>query len=561
MKSKIIGAAVSLIILTIILTVFFKLLVFEPVDEINVMETGWVAEYRGTKYQGFRMSDIGDILPNNMVRGDVLTLTHEIEGTNSLSFPTLLIKTQYCAYDVSVDDKLIESFGIEDFSMGNFIGCGFHFVSLPRGMDEHMLTIRLYEGENNAFSGIYTPRTGNYSDLEGELMHSSVLIINIAYFLICFGAVFLIIAFLFSSATRAVHAQMAGTILCIHIGLWVLFYNNLAYNVIRTNNTTFYEYLLLLLLPASLFMMMSFLVRGKIIKVLRRIVVADVLLGAAVVFLHVRNIVHIRAFRGINYVILTLTVLFSIVLNYRIMFNKTLKRVSRSAKILSAGLEILSLSLLLSIPLYMMKQYGSQPGGLADTIVPIGSLAFATAMLLNFLLFVTESYSRRDEYAFLERMAYSDGLTMLSNRAMADAMLEEIDNADYDYCIISMDINGLKNVNDELGHESGDQLLKRVSAVVSETFGKKGVICRVGGDELLGIIEDSDRVDVDTIIHNMTIRVNSLNTEQDPIKYSISYGVAYRHDCPGEDSHAVYMLADRRMYEFKRQYYRNLMRD
>ncbi|MBQ9505002.1 MAG: GGDEF domain-containing protein [Lachnospiraceae bacterium] len=561
MKGKFVWAAVSIIILAFFATVFSRLLVFEPEDEIRVMETGWTAEYRGTRYQGFIMSDISSILPGNMVRGDVLTLTHEIEGTASLSFPTLLIKTQYCAYDVMVDDKVIESFGLEDFGEGNFIGCGFHFVSLPRGMDEHTLTIRLYESENNAFSGIYPPRIGNYSDLEGELMHNSVLIINAAYFLICFGTIFFLIAFLFSSATRAVHAQMAGTILCIHIGLWILFYNNISYNVIRTNHTTFFEYILLLLLPASLFMMMSFLVRGKVVKILRRLVIADVLLSAVVVMLHVRNIVHIRAFRSINYVILSATIIYSIVLNYRLMFNKSVKRVSRSAKILAAGLEILSVSLLISVPLYLFKKYGSQPGGLTDSIVPIGTLAFAGAMLLNFLLFVTESYSRRDEYAFLERMAYSDGLTMLSNRAMADAMLEEIDKADYDYCLISMDINGLKKVNDELGHESGDHLLTRVSSVVAEAFGKKGVICRVGGDELLGIIEDSDRVDVDTIIQKMTIRVNALNSEEDPIRYSISYGVAYRHDCPGEDSHAVYMLADRRMYEFKRQYYRNLMRD
>ena len=561
MKGKITGAAISLIILAFFLVIFSRLLVFEPVDEIQVMETGWVAEYRGTRYQGFVMSDISSILPNNMVRGDVLTLTHEIEGTNSLSFPTLLLKTQYCAYEVLLDDEVIDSFGIKDFSLGRFIGCGFHFVSIPRGMDEHMLTIRLYESENNAFSGIFTPRLGNYSDLEGYLMHSCVFIINIAYFLICFGTVFFIIAFLFSSATRAVHAQMAGAILCIHIGLWILFYNNISYNVIKTDNTTFYEYMLLILLSASLFMMMSFLVRGRTVKVLRRIVIADILLSIIVATLHVKNIVHIRAFRSINYVLLIMTVLYSIVINYRIMFNKTVKRVSRSSKILAMGLEILSLSLLISVPLFLFKKYGSQPGGFVDAIIPLGSMAFATAMLLNFLLFVTESYSRRDEYAFLEKMAYSDALTMLSNRAMADAMLEEIDNADYDYCIISMDINGLKKVNDELGHESGDRLLTRVSAVVAETFGKKGVICRVGGDELLGIIEDADRVDVDTLIHNMTIRISALNSEEDPINYSLSYGVACRHDCPGEDSHAVYMLADRRMYDFKRQYYKNLMRD
>ena len=225
MRNKIIGAALSVVFLIVMLGVFMRLLIFEPVDAVNVMETGWMAEYRGTKYQGFRMSDIGAVLPHDMVRGDVLNLTHEIEGTGNLSFPTLMIKTQYCAYEVFIDDELVESYGLNDFSRGNFIGCGFHFISLPRGMDEHSLTIRLYESENNAFSGMFTPRIGNYSDLEGELIHNSVLIMTIAYFLICFGAVFFIISFIFASVTKAVYAQMAGTILCIHIGLWILFYN------------------------------------------------------------------------------------------------------------------------------------------------------------------------------------------------------------------------------------------------------------------------------------------------------------------------------------------------
>ena len=561
MRKKILGAGLSLIILIFFIVIFSKLLVFEPEDDIKLLEAGWTAEYRGTKYQGFKMSEISDILPDDMVRGDALTLTRVLEGTNSLSFPTLLIKTQYCAYDVHIDDRLIDSYGLKDFSLGNFIGCGFHFISLPRGMDDHILTIRLYESENNAFAGLFTPRIGNYSDLEGDLLHDSALLITISYFLICFGAVFFLIAFLFSSVTHAVHAQMAGTMLCVHIGLWVLFYNNISYIVFKSDNGTFYEYMLLMLLPASLFMMMSFLERGKRVKTLRRIVIADLIFGVVVATLHLRNIVHIRSFRSVNYLLLILTVIYSLIGNYRIIFKRGGKNYSRSAKIQAIGLEVLSFSLLLSIPFYLFKKYGSQPGDFADIIVPLGSLAFATAMLLNFLLFVTESYSRRDEYAFLERMAYSDGLTMLSNRAMADAMLGEIDGEEYDYCIISMDINGLKKVNDELGHESGDKLLTRVSSMVAETFGKKGLICRVGGDELLGIIEDSERVDVDTLIHKMTIRIDALNSEEDPIKYSISYGVAYRHDCPGEDSHAVYMLADRRMYEYKRQYYKNLMRE
>ncbi len=561
MRVRIAGASLSIFTLIIIFIVFSRLLVFEPEDKITVMETGWTAEYRGTKYEGFRMENIRKVLPHNIVRGDVLTLTHEIEGTDSLSFPTIFLKTQYCAYEVLIDDELVDSYGLNEFSTGNFIGCGFHFISLPRGMDEHKLTIRLFESENDAFTGIFTPRLGNYSDLEGELMHKSTFIITISYFMICFGVVFFIIGFFFTSVTKEVYAHISGTILCVHIGLWILFSNNLAYNVINTENGTFYDYLLLLLLPASLFMMQSFLEKGKRVKLLRRIVVADILFSAVVAILHNRNIVHVRAFRNINCVLLLLTIVYSIILNYRLVFRPGSKKITRSARILAAGLGILSVLFLISVPFYYFRKLGSQPGDLANCIVPVGALTFAMAMLLNFLIFVTESYSRRDEYASLEKMAYSDGLTKLNNRAMADAMLEEIDSESYDYCIISMDINGLKKVNDEFGHESGDKLLTRISAVVSESFGNKGVICRVGGDELLGIIENAEKVDVDTLIHNMTIRVNALNTESDPINYSVSYGLAYRHDCPGEDSHAVYMLADRRMYENKRQYYSNLMRD
>ena len=168
-------------------------------------------------------------------------------------------------------------------------------------------------------------------------------------------------------------------------------------------------------------------------------------------------------------------------------------------------------------------------------------------------------YPERKEYASLTHLAYADGLTNLPNRARADKIMQDLDKSDLDYCIISVDLNGLKTVNDKYGHLSGDKYIKDFAKVLTTTFDETGFCARIGGDEFLVILEDSSVKDVDALLGRMTSALNVMNALYSEYHRSVATGYAFRHECPEKStSHEVYLLADQRMYEHKRKMHEEL---
>ena len=174
-------------------------------------------------------------------------------------------------------------------------------------------------------------------------------------------------------------------------------------------------------------------------------------------------------------------------------------------------------------------------------------------------MFITQSYAQKQEYASLSRLAYADGLTNLPNRARSDKELQDLNDLDSDYCIISVDLNGLKFVNDEFGHPSGDKYIKDFAKVLTSTFDEHGFTARIGGDEFLVIIKDSEGKDIQAMIGRMESALNVMNALYSEYHRSVATGFAFRHECPeGTSSHEVYLLADERMYENKRRMHEEL---
>ena len=86
-------------------------------------------------------------------------------------------------------------------------------------------------------------------------------------------------------------------------------------------------------------------------------------------------------------------------------------------------------------------------------------------------------------YELVSKLAYSDGLTELGNRT---AYLEALDTYKTDFKplgIVYLDVNDLKKVNDNLGHEYGDKLIRKAARIVESSFGVYGKSYRIGGDE------------------------------------------------------------------------------
>lgn len=113
------------------------------------------------------------------------------------------------------------------------------------------------------------------------------------------------------------------------------------------------------------------------------------------------------------------------------------------------------------------------------------------------------------------------------------------------------DINGLKEANDNLGHEAGDELIKASAECLRRGFEGIDTVCRIGGDEFSVVIDDA-AVDIGECLKRMEECCAGWKGEY-VNKVSVSYGYADSKEFSDIDS--IEKAADERMYQFKRNYY------
>jgi diguanylate cyclase (GGDEF)-like protein len=153
-------------------------------------------------------------------------------------------------------------------------------------------------------------------------------------------------------------------------------------------------------------------------------------------------------------------------------------------------------------------------------------------------------------------LSLTDVLTGLNNRrgffVHAEHVFKLAQRRHARSAVIFADIDGLKVVNDELGHEAGDRLIRDAAAVFRESFRDADVIGRLGGDEFVAYTLDD--VQPRAILARLQHNLHAFNLMQDrPYRVAISAGIV---QC---DSHADqgllnYVLqADQQMYAQKRR--------
>ena len=105
---------------------------------------------------------------------------------------------------------------------------------------------------------------------------------------------------------------------------------------------------------------------------------------------------------------------------------------------------------------------------------------------------VTERVQLEEE---LTRQAFHDGLTGLANRALfrdrLDQALARADRSGATSCVLLIDLDGFKQVNDTLGHDAGDAMLKQVAERFAQSSRHGDTLARLGGDEFALLLEDT----------------------------------------------------------------------
>jgi diguanylate cyclase (GGDEF)-like protein len=162
---------------------------------------------------------------------------------------------------------------------------------------------------------------------------------------------------------------------------------------------------------------------------------------------------------------------------------------------------------------------------------------------------------------YMHNRAFTDALTMVSNASAyhekVDALDERIKVGKAEFTVIVFDLNSLKQLNDNLGHECGDMYLHGAAVAISGEFGEKDTY-RIGGDEFAVILENTEREVIDKHIENLRNELKKFrNKEDNPFDEELSLAIGISSFDSGIDSTFadVFGRADKAMYEDKKLYY------
>ena len=183
-------------------------------------------------------------------------------------------------------------------------------------------------------------------------------------------------------------------------------------------------------------------------------------------------------------------------------------------------------------------------GEILQYFIPYINFAYASSVFAFMVLFIY--VQRRD--------IHMDYLTGTVNRRGIDAALRKAmaDSAENPFCAVMIDIDYFKLINDNFGHKVGDEVLEGIAAILLETFDKKDVVGRYGGDEFCIITHMTDELEIEKRIHQVKKLVEDFEwSNRGKMDLSVSAGIAVyskEMEMHGKD---FMEFVDSRMYEEK----------
>lgn len=160
---------------------------------------------------------------------------------------------------------------------------------------------------------------------------------------------------------------------------------------------------------------------------------------------------------------------------------------------------------------------------------------------------------RKDMEAQLRYTSLHDSLTGLPNRAFFEESMRRIEKGRYVSAgLIVCDVDGLKLVNDTMGHSFGDRLLQETARVLNSCFRESDVIARVGGDEFAALIPDASEPVLEEVSRRIRNAIDQYNAGNPPVPLSLSQGWAVQSKSL-LTMNGLFSEADNNMYKEKLQ--------
>ncbi|MGG3280504.1 putative bifunctional diguanylate cyclase/phosphodiesterase [Paenibacillus solani] len=198
-----------------------------------------------------------------------------------------------------------------------------------------------------------------------------------------------------------------------------------------------------------------------------------------------------------------------------------------------------------------------------EMIRPIVIGIIVNAVLYSLLAFYFRNLEKENEvnvelntklnqaFGRLEHIAYYDTLTRLPNRELLkERMIEEL-SGEAQMAVLFLDLDHFKNVNDMMGHNAGDQMLRDVASLLRETVGHVCFISRYAGDEFVLLMRFQQEEEIEELAGRLLHAFRTpFQIDQKQIYSTLSIGISL-HPMDASDAETLIQYADKAMYNVK----------
>jgi len=208
------------------------------------------------------------------------------------------------------------------------------------------------------------------------------------------------------------------------------------------------------------------------------------------------------------------------------------------------------ISKLIINPLEMLRQYAYYQSTIPKKFTLIELEYIRSSMIQTFQRLEVEKKE-------LYKLARTDSLSGLANREYLSErlgwLISEADRSDAEFALLFLDLDHFKTVNDSLGHNIGDVLLRKIAHIIEDVIRSSDIVARVGGDEFVVILTQYDStIELTQVIDRIQERVQQPHTvEKYSLEVTSSIGIAF-YPKDGRDEITLMKHADIAMYQAKK---------
>ena len=524
--------------------------------EKTMLNNSWIVEFDNKVYSDVVLDEFS--LDRMINRGEKVVLKGYLPGEWNYHSPTIITGTRNCAISVYINGNLKYSYGEDILERRGLLGSGIHFIPLDNNDKGGTIRIELTSGDFSGFSSIGDVALTEYRDSFSEFIDDNLLFLVIGSFFILLGLFLVFIGGIFILMKLDVHDLLYLGILALCVGGWTASYHRLAviYGGSMSESTRM-EYLCLMAGCVALLMFFRDSVmsmkNNSALKISYRILMwTEILSYSVILILDLTSVIHMTSF--LLFIQLCMCVEAVYILSLMIVLIRHGRKdgkiilIAFSIFVACAGIDVLSYAASIN---WGINAYSD------GRIASLGTVILVAFLICHFTLSIFTKYKDDHEKEVLYKLAYSDELTKVYNRRYCERIMDELTEKKQHYTIFSFDLNNLKKINDNMGHQYGDALISGFANILKDTFSEDAVVGRMGGDEFIVLLDDKN---IHSHDHSKDIKkyqeiLERYNRQEENFQFSASFGYADMEEIQPVDgvvdSRKVYALADNRMYEMK----------